>query len=261
MDEQEQTIDLKVLLSVFQSHFLAIAVVTIFSAAVGFVLASFFIPKRYTSEALMYVENSASKSVDSSININDITAAQKLVNTCQILFTSDHVISELNDSFNGRYSVEGLKKMISISAVNNTEILKISVESNSSDESYLIAQKLMELSKDEFERVIKNGSIETVSDPTYPLRHNYPSALKFTVIAVMIGFALSYFSFMIVDMTDIKVKAEDDLAQMYNIPVFAEILDFQHSGNKGKYYSNYSGYDSYGYSADGDEPYDDIAEK
>ena len=250
MEEQEQTIDLRVLLKVLQEHLLPIVLITIVTSVLGFFLAAVIIPKKYTSEALMYVENSASKTDDSAININDINAAQKLVNTCQILFTSNYVLDELRVAFNDRYSVGELREMISITSVNNTEVLKISVVSGSPQESYDVTVKLAELSTKEFTRVIKNGSIETVSAPTYPIRHTYPSTIKFTAIAFMIGLAGSYFIFVVLELLDVKVKPEDDLAELYNIPVFAEILDFTMS-NGLRYKQSKYGYGKYGYYENG----------
>lgn len=239
MNEQEETIDLRQLLKVFTEHFIPIIIVIILAAGIGFSAAKFIIPKRYTSEALMYVGNSASKQDDTAININDLNAAQKLVNTCQILFTSDHVLGELSERFNGKYTSRQLEGMVKIESVNNTEILRVSVETQDPKESYDMAGVLIELSVDEFQRVIKNGSIETVSSPTMPETHNYPSAMKFTLIAAAIGAVVSYGFFLIKELLDTKLKPDDDLTEIYDLPVFAEILDFEIADKAGYKYSKY----------------------
>ena len=243
MDEQEQTIDLRVLLKVFTEHLLPILLAFVLAAAAGFSLAKFIIPKKYTSEALMYVENSSDKSDNSNININDLSVAQKLVNTCQILFTSNYVLDELSISFNGVYEPKELDGMIKVESVNNTEVLRISVDALSPQEAFDICTRLTELATTEFQRVIKSGSIETVDKPTLPERHTFPSALQFTAIGGALGLVLTYLFFLVVELLDIKVKPDDDLAQMYEIPVFAEILDFETASKAG--YSKYAKYSSY----------------
>lgn len=243
MNEKEETIDLRVLLKVLTEHIIPIVIVTLLAAAIGFSLAKFFIPKRYTSEALMYVESSKSTQDDSDININAINAAQKLVNTCQILFTSDYVFGELSSRFGGAYTKEQLSGMIKIEAVNNTEVLKVSVVTRSPQESYDMANALVGLSIDEFHRIIKGGSIETVSTPTLPVKHTYPSTTRFTVIAALIGAAVSYFFFLVKELIDTKLKPEDDLTKMYDLPVYAEILDFENASRAGYKYTKYSSYD------------------
>ena len=148
--------------------------------------------------------------------------------------------------------VERLKKMVSVTSVNNTEVLKISVVSGRPEESYQINVKLSELSKKEFIRVIKNGSIEPVSMPSYPTEHTFPSVSKFTAAGLLTGLFGSCFVFLVIELLDIKVKPTDDLMELYDIPVFAEILDFKMI-NGSRYaeesgvYKVYKNYDSYGY--------------
>jgi capsular polysaccharide biosynthesis protein len=243
LNEQEGTLDLKKLLQVFTEHWIPIIAAAVVAAGIGFSLAKFVIPKRYTSEALMYVENSASKRDDSSININDINAAQKLVNTCQILFTSNYVFDDLNAHFGNIYTNEQLKKMIKIESVNSTEVLRVSVETGDPQESWNVANELVSLASDEFQRIIKGGSIETVSPPVFPQKHTFPNALYFTAGGAVIGLALLYIFFLIKDMLDTKVKPDDDLTAIYDLPVYAEILDFE-TADKAGYKSRYSGYES-----------------
>ncbi len=242
MDEQEQTIDLRNLLIILKEHIAVILAAAIACGAIGFLLSAFVIEKKYTSEALLYVENSASKSDDSAININDINAAQKLVNTCQILFTSDYMLEKLGEALpQYNYTSEKYEKMITIESVNSTEVLKISVETNSPEISVTIANKLVELSQIEYMRVIKNGSIEVVSNAIYPQKHVFPSNTLFTASGFALGLFGAYFIFLIIEMLDTKVKPDDDLAKKYDIPVFAEIMDFLAVDKSDYKYSSYGG--------------------
>lgn len=242
MDEQEQTIDLRNLLAILRERIVVILIAAIACAAVGFTLSAFVIEKRYSSEALLYVENSASKSDDSAININDINAAQKLVNTCQILFTSDYMLEKLSEALpQYNYTSSNYEKMITIESVNSTEVLKISVETPSPEISVTIANKLVELSQIEYMRVIKNGSIEIVSNAIYPQRHIFPSNTLFTVGGFAIGLFGTYLIFLVVELLDTKVKPDDDLAKKYDIPVFAEIMDFLAVDKSDYKYSSYGG--------------------
>lgn len=236
MEENEQSIDLRVLLKVLRDHLLPIAAATLIAAAIGFILSALIIPKQYTSEALMYVENN-SDNTGSSLNINDINAAQKIVNTCQILFTSNDVLSELSNSFDS-YSVGQLRDMVVIESVNSTEVLRISVTSLDPQTSADMAWRMVELSISEFQRVLENGSIKMVSSPQVPRSHTFPSIPQFTVIGMLIGMVVSYVVFLIIELIDVKVKPGDDLMQMYGIPVFAEIMDFEIS-DKGSYKYHY----------------------
>lgn len=245
MDEQEQSIDLRNLLMVLRDHIVIILVAMVACGAIAFTLSAFVIEKQYTSSALLYVENSANKNDESAININDINAAQKLVNTCQILFTSDYMLNQLAAELPELgYKAANYKKMITIESVNSTEVLKISVVTDSPKSATEIADKLVELSQKEYMRVIKNGSIEVVSNAIFPESHTFPSNTLFTVVGLILGLLGSYFVFLIIEILDVKVKPEDDLAKRYNIPVFAEIMDFLAVDKSDYNYSKYGGYNS-----------------
>lgn len=244
MSEQEQTIDLRILLRVFIEHIIVIVVAGVVAAAIGFSVATFLVPKRYTSTAMMYVENTGSKQESDTLSVSDINAAQKLVNTCQILFKSPDVLKNISEQFSGAYSSGQLDKMIKIEAVNNTEVLRITVESDSGNSANEVCNAMVESSTREFKRVIKGGSIETVSLPTMPKTHTYPSATKFAIIGGAAGVLVFYLFFLIKELLDTKVKPDDDLTLMYDIPVFAEILDFEMAGRGGYKYSKY-GYGKY----------------
>lgn len=239
MNEQEQTIDLKILFKVLMDHLIPIILATLIAGAGGFALSTLVIKKQYTAEALLYVENSVNKN-EEAININDISAAQKLVNTCQILFTSDYILDQLVNELGNGMTAAQAKSMITVGSVNSTEVLRISVVTNSKQDSVTVANKLVELSQAEFNRVIKNGSIEVISAATLPETHTYPKVPLFTAAGLFIGLFGSYVIFLLTEMMDTKVKEDDDLAQIYSIPVFAEIMDFE-TANR----SNYK-YESYG---------------
>ena len=45
---------------------------------------------------------------------------------------------------------------------------------------------------------------------------------------------LVYIFFLLKEMLDVKIKPDDDLAVIYDIPVFAEIVDFEEAVNDGR---------------------------
>lgn len=261
MNEQEQTIDLRDLFKVLRDHLVPIIIITVTAGLIGFLLSAFIIEKQYTAEALLYVENTAEKS-QGGININDISAAQKLANTCQILFTTEEMYNQLNEVINNssdtKWDKEKMDKMITVESVNSTEIIQITVTTNNPSLSVTVAEKMVELSQDEFMRVIEDGSIKVVSHASYSDDPTFPSVRKFTLIGLLIGLVVSYVIFLLAELLDTKIKEDDDLAQVYGIPVFAEIMDFEaafgRANGKGGYNYEY-GYGGYGYGYDYDYSY------
>lgn len=239
--EENNELDLGYLWNVLKKHVIVICLVSFICAAAAYFFTDYCIEKKYESKALLYVENNNQSG--ESVNINDITAAQKLVNTCQILFKSNTVLTKLIDELDLIYDKETLNEMITARSVNSTEVLELAVESADPMEAQKIVNKLVEIAEDEFSRVIKSGSIEVVDFGEANFKPSFPNTLLITAVGFVAGFVIIYIIMFITDMLNVTVKREDNIAKIYDIPVFAEIMDFQSSSGSGYGYSSYG----YGY--------------
>lgn len=236
--EENNELDLGYLWNVFKKHAIVICLIAIVCAAGAYLFTDYCIEKKYESKALLYVENN-NQSGD-AVNINDINAAQKLVNTCQILFKSNTVLTRLKDELYLVYDKETLDEMITASSVNSTEVLELKVESKDPLEAQEMVNKLVEIAQDEFSRVIKSGSIEVVDYGEADFKPCFPNTMLITAAGFIGGFVIMYIIMFIADMLNVTVKRDDNIAKIYDIPVFAEIMDFKSSGGSGYGYSNYS---------------------
>lgn len=237
----DDSLDLKQFFGVLRKHLAVIMVFAFLAGAAGFCGAKFLVPKKYESSAMLYVENNQNSS--DTVNINDITAAQKLVNTCQILFQSNSMLENVIFELDLPYSMKELQKMISVTSVNSTEVMRITASSNDPQEAADIVNVLVELAESEFKRIIKSGSIEVVEYGQVPEVPSFPSVIMFTAAGLLIGGILSYVVLFLKEILDVTIKPSDDIAKIYSIPVFAEIMDFE-AREKGSGYSDYGGYGS-----------------
>ncbi len=225
----EETLDLGYLFAVLKKHVIMIAVAGIICGVLGFAASSLLIPKKYESHALLYVENNQQSS--ESVNINDINAAQKLVNTCQILFKSGTILDNLIANLDLPYTKDALNGMITASSVNGTEVMKLTVECGNPQEAHQIVNELVALSKQEFSRVIKSGSVEVIDYGEVNTTPSSPNVILITFAAFVAGLALAYVIALVNDMLDVAIKPDDNIAQIYDVPLFAEINDFESASN------------------------------
>lgn len=225
----EETLDLGYLFTILKKHIVMIVIAGILCGVLGFSATSLLIPKKYESHALLYVENSQQNS--ESVNINDINAAQKLVNTCQILFKSGTILDNLIANLDLPYTKAALNGMITASSVNGTEVMKLTVECGNPQEAHQIVNELVELSKQEFSRVIKSGSVEVIDYGEVNTTPSSPNVVLITIAAFVAGIALAYIFALVNDMLDVAIKPDDNIAQLYDVPLFAEINDFESASN------------------------------
>ncbi len=240
--DNEESLDLKVLWDVLRKHLIAIIITAVLTGTAAFLISEFLIPRKYESSALLYVEGNTSAS--DTLNLNDINAAQKTAATCQIIFQSNSMLDSVILELNLPYTRSELRSMVSVTSLNSTEVMEISVTTGDPQTSSEIANEFAKLSMEEFRRVVKSGSIEIVEYAKVPKTHSFPNVMLFTAAGLLGGAAIVYIIFLLKEMLSVTVRSGDDLSKMFDVPVFAEIMDFEKPSDSKYNYSGYGGYDN-----------------
>lgn len=228
----DKTLTLQTLWRLIVTRIRWIAGITLAVTAATAIITITLITPKYESEALLYVENT--REASEALNINDINAAQKLVNTCVIIFQNDIVMQQVIDDLSLPYALGDFKKMVTLSSVNNTEVLRVKAESASPQESQSIVSSLITIAPKEFHRVVKSGSIEEISPASYNEQPSSPKLLLNIAVGFIAGLMISLITILLIETLDVTIRTDDDLYKLYDVPVFAEIMDFD-GMKKGEY--------------------------
>lgn len=223
-NEKQVEIDLLILWSIFVKNFKAIIAITILTTVLGFVLSNYIIDPKYTAKTKVIVQMNYDTE-NAAQELNAISAAQKMIENCKIIFTSDAVTLELVDRLENQLNEEQLKNMISISSENQTNFFYVSVTSKSPELSATIANLLTEIGTTQSENVLKNSTISTLDNARIPEESSSPSVRNYTLIGFAMGLFASFFAFVVIELLDNKVKGMDDLSSLYQIPLLADIPD------------------------------------
>ena len=119
----------------------AVSVLCAVLVALGTLL---FATPMYESSAMFYVNNGSLSQGGSSSGISsgDLTVSRNLVESYIIILNTRESLNEVIDYAGVDYSYKTLKKMISSSAVNNTEIFEVVVSSPDPQEAQEIASAI-----------------------------------------------------------------------------------------------------------------------
>lgn len=224
--EETNEISLQEIFMILWSKVLVIILCTIVGGVAAFGISAFVIDPTYTSRISMYVNNNAN--ADSTVaNINDINASQKLVSTYIEILKSDNVLQKVAEETELPYTPGEMRKMMSASSVNGTEIFEVKVTTKDPDEAALIANTIAELAPEEIIRVVKAGSVELIDQAIPAKLPSSPNVILNTIIGLMLGGVLSVLGVLVAAMLDNRVKDEDDLKKHYDIPVLGAIPDLE----------------------------------
>ncbi len=229
----EKEYDLLSLLNTLLRHIVPIISVTLFAACVSFFISSQIITKQYSSTAKLYVENKATS--DQATTVNDITVAQKLVNTCSIIFKSDSIMNQLAADEKINYTPSQLNSMITVSSINNTEVMEIKVVCDDPSMANYITSHMVDLCMADYKKIIASGTITVVDEASYSKSPISPNVPLTTLLGTFVGFVFICGCVIAKELLDKRVKPGDDLTELYDIPVFAEIMDFEAKTSKAKY--------------------------
>lgn len=236
------TIDMVHIFKSLFSRLWIIIIASVLSAAIAFSMAAFMITPKYSSSIMLYVNNSSFSlgNTNFSISSSEITAAQSLVKTYIVILESRTTIEQVASKSGTDYSYEDLLGMIEAQAVNETEVLKVTVTTEDPEESKKIVNCIAEVLPNRISEIIEGSSMEVVDLGVVNKQKVFPSITKYTAVGFIIGAALSVIILAIVAILDDTIHDEEYVLQNYDYPILAKVPDLLSSGSKSSYRYYYS---------------------
>lgn len=208
-------------------HIKLIVLVTVLITLISYGYSKFFIQPSYSASSLILVKNyddetSATQPTTSSSNrvvVSDISASATLAGHCVILFQNSPDMTAL-------YSGAG----VSFSQIDESGFIRISATSNNAQLSANVANQLAEEARAVFAEFFENGEVKIINTASAPGAPSAPNIKQNTMYGLIIGLILGVLLAFFLEIIDTTIKPGDDLAKMYGLPVFAEIVDFEQEG-------------------------------
>ena len=217
----------------------------IFAVAFGcgvaaLLITMFLIEPKYEATIRLYVNNRTEST--NSVNSSDITAAQSLVNTYITIIQSDSALEDVISATGVPYTPGQLKKMLSAKAVNNTEVFSVSVTGTDPEECAKIDNVIAKIAPNKIAAIVEGSSVRVIDYAKTPVTPVAPSKTKNTVIAVLLGFIITYLIFVVLYLSDTTINEEDDIKDFCTLPILGIISDFEQKKSEKYGYSNYGYY-------------------
>lgn len=182
-----------------------------------FLYSKFFITPMYNTSSMLYVQNYNSKSQSNQeggkIYSSDILGSASLAEAYIVFLTNSDSITSLYNGCN-------------VSITNDSFFITISVSGADPQTCANVANQICEAASDVFADRFAYGQLGIVRPAQVPDAPYEPNNLKNALIGLIIGLAASLLISILLELIDLTVKPGDDLQEMYDIPIFAEIPDF-----------------------------------
>ena len=229
---EEYEIDLLQVLEVVKKNLILFMIICGICVTVGFAVTKLFMEEEFTSSSdVIVVQNKDEKSSNNDITYSDVQLSQKLANTySQILVSdivTDKVVDELNLLNEKGISSSGLKRMISAENINSTEIIRVHVKTNDPKLSADIANKVVEVFKEEIYGIMEVDNITILNPAKVPTEKSGPSTVRNMAIAGLIGLVICGIITLIKVLTDTKIKTEEEVKAVLSYPIIGIIPEIK----------------------------------
>ena len=224
-----EELDLKELFNIFWERKLEILAILIVSIIIGAVYSYFIVEPTYTSyTTLLLTKVTGDSENNESITQTDLTLNSNLVSTYSELIRSNAVLREVIEDLNiQNLNEENLKNSIKVSAVADTEMIKITVTNRNSNYAELIANKIAEVFSKKIAEIYKINNVYVVDKAeanTVPSNINHA---KDIVIFSFVGLVIAAGYVLLINMLDNTIKTEADIEKITGLKVLATIPDYE----------------------------------
>ena len=150
-----------------------------------------------------------------------------MVDTYIVMLQTNSITSEVLKKMNNSGLTEGqLESSISFSSVDDTEVLKITVETESPELSFDICTTYTGIASRALEDIVGSGTVKPIGEPTLAQEPSSPSIPKYTAIFAFAALLALVMFYLIRTATRTTVSDEAALAEKYSIPVLGSVPDF-----------------------------------
>ena len=224
-NEENEVIDLTV-----RQHLLELIFVTLAAALVGFMASKFLMTPKYDSSALMIVNTR--QDVNANVTSDQINSATKLVSTYSIIIKSDTVLQQVIDNLGLNLTYAQLNKRVTVAAVDDTQVMKITVQSDSPEWARQVCEQIITVAPDVIKEAVEAGSVKVISNPSLATEPVSPNIMKNTMLAAAVGFVLVIGIIVLQVLLDNKINTEEDVTKYLDMTVLGVIPQYDQGGKK-----------------------------
>ena len=239
--EENFEIDLFQMLNALLRRLWLIILTAIIGGALAFGYVQYRVTPLYQSSVLLYVNTSTISVGRTAISMSDLSLSKSLVDTYLVILKTRLTLNEVIARAGLNYSYGTLSGMISASAVNETEVFRVTVTGPDPEEATRIANTIGEVLPQKVSEIIDGTSVRIVDYAVVPGGKSSPNVTRYTTMGAMAGAALCCGIIILMELFDEQIRDEEFLTKTYNLSVLAVVPDLM--DNKSK--KGYGAYRSY----------------
>ena len=222
-NSQNDVWDLTELLLIIRKYFFIIVIVTIIGAFASYFYTKNYITPLYSVKASVILDYNTNETDE--IDIGQSGNSAKLANLYSLIAKSDIVLQMVREELDSNLSYEQLKNSISVTTVENTQVVELSMVSADPDYAKLVLTTFIECSNTTIKEQVKSSQVmylntAAVSNNGFPIS---PNKRKNTMTGAFAGFVLSTGIFLLKEFLNNNIKNEKEIVAALDVPMIGSI--------------------------------------
>ena len=189
----------------------------------------------YQASITVYVNNVRSGERIDYISGSNLQASQQLVNTYSNIIKSDTVLAKVAEEAEIYYTPDAMRKLLSTRQVGETEMFNVYITHRDPETAAHLANASANVAPAEIESFVEGSSAKIIDYATVPTQRSSPSYSRSAILGALIGGLLAVAYVTLRCLLDVRIKQEEDLAALFDLPVLGQIPSFAQSAGGKRY--------------------------
>ncbi len=173
----------------------------------------------YSSNAMLYVTNKTTQNINSS----EIAISTYLSRDFAEILSDKIVLDQVAEELDNKYSAAQIKGFLTVTAQEDTRIIKLSINSPNAKDSKKIADSICKISETKLVEILGLDRVKVVREGDLAKAPSSPNHTKDMLFGILVGVALSCGIIFVLYITNNKISSSDDVEKYLGLTVLATI--------------------------------------
>lgn len=217
-------VDLSKVLKVLKQNLKWIVIIPVVFLVITMVLTYFFMTPKYASSTQILVNK---KESNSQFMAQEVQSNLQLVNTYAEIIKSPRILESVSKNLDREFSSSEILSMLTVNNQSQSQILNISVKSNSRATSKKVANEVAKVFSKDIKKIMNVDNVSILSKADVKAVQVSPKPLVNAGIGIFLGLIVALLFIFLKQVLDKSLKTEEDVAEILDLPVLGIIQDFR----------------------------------
>ncbi|EFI83360.1 Wzz/FepE/Etk N-terminal domain-containing protein [Listeria grayi] len=217
-------VDLSKVLKVLKQNLKWIVIIPVVFLIIAMALTYFFMTPKYASSTQILVNK---KESNSQFMAQEVQSNLQLVNTYAEIIKSPRILESVSKNLDREFSSSEILSMLTVNNQSQSQILNISVRSNSRATSKKVANEVAKVFSKDIKKIMNVDNVSILSKADVKAVQVSPKPLVNAGIGIFLGLIVALLFIFLKQVLDKSLKTEEDVAEILDLPVLGIIQDFR----------------------------------